>query len=83
MSRLYPLPPVPLPRPTAVAELLPRAALLAPAPIVSTPLEEPRFAYPPSNFSGQMREDLLNGEQFLRDGCSGEISALFLLCLCT
>ena len=40
-SRLYPLPPVPLPRPTVVAELLPRAALLAPAPVVSTPLENP------------------------------------------
>ena len=83
-SRLYPLLPVPLPRPAALtAELLPRAALLAPAPVVSTPLEEPGFAYPPSNFSGQMREDLLNGEQFVRDGSSGEISALSLFCLST
>ena len=81
---LVPSSPAPLPRPAALAaDLLPCAALLAPAPVVSTPLEEPTFAYPPSNFSGQMREDLLNGEQFLRDGCSGEISALFLLCLCT
>jgi hypothetical protein len=83
-SCLYPLLPVPLPRPAALtAVLLPRAALLAPAPVVSTPLEEPGFAYPPSNFSGQMREDLFNGEQFVRDGCSGEISALSLFCPCT
>ncbi|KAG2536132.1 hypothetical protein PVAP13_9NG091100 [Panicum virgatum] len=98
-SRSYPLPPAPFPRPATLAseplpghaalapELLLRPALLAPAreePVVWTPPEEPRFAYPPLTFGGQMREDLSNGEQFVQDGCNGEIiSALSLLCRCT
>ncbi|XP_039825598.1 uncharacterized protein LOC120687637 [Panicum virgatum] len=85
-SRSYPLPPAPFPRPATLAseplpghaalapELLLRPALLAPAreePVVWTPPEEPRFAYPPLTFGGQMREDLSNGEQFVQDGCNG------------
>ncbi|CAN6238099.1 unnamed protein product [Urochloa humidicola] len=69
--RSCPVPPAPLSLPsagTAPAPFLPRLAaippvphphpaLLAPAPVISTPAQETGFGFPPTTMDGQMRSN--------------------------